>query len=93
MKRPRSVQPEHVNHGGVALSLEFRRVDQATLAHRARSRCHRRCREAGADIDLPYFLKRVVVKGRDCAVEPSEEYEAAGGPLGICIGDAVAISR
>jgi hypothetical protein len=36
-------------------------------------KCHRRRREAGADIDLPYFLKRGVVKGRDCAVEQSEE--------------------
>jgi hypothetical protein len=54
--------------------------------------CHRRRREAGADIDLPYFLKRGVVKGCDCAVEQSEEYEAAGGPFWICIDDAVAIS-
>jgi len=63
------LQPEHVKHGGVALLAEFRRVGQGALAQRARAggnrdillavelERHGRCREAGADIDLPQLLE------------------------------------
>src|SRR5262252_1454147 len=70
-------QPEHVQHRGVALLLDLRRVDQRAPAGGVEAgrdgdvllpvdlECHRRGVEAGADVELPQFLKRGVVIRRD----------------------------
>src|SRR5262245_54002558 len=84
-------EPEHVQHRGVALLAQFRRVDEAVSGDRARTghdrdillaidlEGHRRRREARADIDLPHLFERSVVMGGDRAVEHGHEYEPAAG--------------
>src|ERR1700676_1705510 len=83
-------QREHIQHGRVADLLELRRVDELGARRRAQARgdgeillaidleSHRWGTVAGAEIDLPQFIERGVVIGRDGAVEQSEEDEAAG---------------
>src|SRR5258708_13035195 len=85
-KRPAS-QAEDIQHGRVALLLEFRRKDKLALGRWARSRCdrdvlfavdlecHWRCCKAGPNIDLPQLLERGVVEGRRRAVPPCEKTE------------------
>jgi hypothetical protein len=63
-----TLQPEHVQHGRVALFLELRRENELALGRWARPRRdgqillavdlegHRRRREAGTDIYLPYLV-------------------------------------
>ncbi len=78
-------QSKHVQHGGIALLVEFRRIGPPALAtRRVRSRrdCHillavdlkghGRRREGRADIDLPHFVERGVVRGRDGAIRPAK---------------------
>src|SRR6266853_5026945 len=84
-------EPENVQHGGLALVLELRRVDELGLGRSARPRrdrdillaanleSHGRCREAGADIDLPELFERGVVERRHGAVSQPKEYQSAAG--------------
>src|SRR5712691_11521355 len=79
-----SLKRENVEHGGVAHFLEFRRIDEPGLACAAWPRCdrhillaanlegHRRCGEAGADIDFPQLVERGVVEGGNGAVHERE---------------------
>src|SRR5262249_19916379 len=82
-------QPEHIQHRGVALLLDLRRVDERAPAGGIEAgrdgdillavdlECHWRGVEAGADIELPEFLKRRVVIGRDGSVGQSREHQGA----------------
>src|SRR5712675_1037561 len=90
-------QTEDVQHGRVALLLEFRGEDKFALGRRAWSRCdrdillavdlegHRRRREAGPDIDLPQLVERGVVKGGYRAVQQCEKDKPARGCQGARI--------
>ena len=85
------LQPEHEQHGLVALLLEF--GDELVLAARDRAQPgedgdvllaahlerHRRRVEAGADVDLPELLHAGVVVGGKGAVGEAAENQAAGG--------------
>src|SRR5260370_3591039 len=85
-------QPEHVQHRGVALFLDLRRVHERAPAGGVEAGCdgdvllaanlerHRRSVEAGADVELPQLLQRRVVIGRHRSVGQADEDEAAGGP-------------
>src|SRR5215470_12495538 len=84
-------EPEHVEHHGVALLFEFRRIDELGFCRAAWSRRngdvllavdlegHRWCRKAGADVDLPDLLERGVVVGRDRAIQQRQEDEPTTG--------------
>src|SRR6202521_5347142 len=85
------LQCEDIQHGRVALLLEFRRVDElglggSTWPRRDRQillavdlEGHRRRAKARADIDLPQFVERGVVERRNRAVQQPEEDQSAGG--------------
>src|SRR6516164_5298614 len=80
-------QREDIKHGRIADLLQLRRVDELRSCGRAQARRdgevlfavdlerHRRRTEASADVDLPQFVQRGVVVGRDGAVQESEEDE------------------
>src|SRR5258708_7707077 len=84
-------QPEHVQHRGVALFLDLRRVHERAPAGGVEAGCdgdvllaahlerHRRSIEAGADVELPQLLQRGVVIGRHRSVGEADEHQAAGG--------------
>src|SRR5258707_761502 len=84
-------QPEDIEHQGLALLLEFRRVGELPSRARARPRHdpdvllavdlerHRRRRKARTHVDLPQLVERGVVVSRDGAIHEGQEHEAAAG--------------
>src|SRR5258706_14576330 len=84
-------QPEDIEHQGLALLLEFRRVGELPSRARARPRHdpdvllavdlerHRRRRKARTHVYLPQLVERGVVVTRDAAIHEGQEHEAAAG--------------
>ena len=83
--------PEHEDHGRVGQMPHLRRARELVLGVPEQAGGnrdillavdrigHRRRIEAGADIDLPQLLERLVVERHDRAVEQRRDHDAAGG--------------
>src|SRR6516162_408217 len=84
-------QPEHEDHGRARHILHFRRARQLVPGIAEQARCDgdillavdrigdRRGVEAGAQIEAPELLERLIVECHDGAVEQRRYHDAAGG--------------